>query len=205
MIMSEARGWIAGLAQSVQREAGAFRADPRFDDAPIAPEPPEEAQEDEPSPDPLALAYARGFAAGVAEAEARAREQARIQEEAREKLALSFARLDKACEEELRQRLRDTVAALCESAIAPMALDEAMLLRRIEKCVSMLARADDERIIRLNPEDLTLIAPRLAAEWRVVPDPSLERGALRVETRTGGVEDGPALWRQAIAEALSQC
>jgi flagellar assembly protein FliH len=33
----------------------------------------------------------------------------------------------------------------------------------------------------------------------------LERGALRVEAANGGVEDGPAQWRQAIAEALALC
>jgi flagellar assembly protein FliH len=30
----------------------------------------------------------------------------------------------------------------------------------------------------------------------------LERGALRVETTGGGVEDGPAQWRAALNEAL---
>ena len=69
----------------------------------------------------------------------------------------------------------------------------------------MLARADDERLIRLHPDDIALLSPRFAADWQVAPDPALERGALRVETPNGGVEDGPDLWRRAIAEALHQC
>ena len=104
-----------------------------------------------------------------------------------------------------RLRLRDTVAALCEQAIAPFALDEEALLRRIDKAVAMLARADDDRVIRLHPEDIALLSPRLPQEWHVLPDAALERGALRVECATGGVEDGPAGWRRAIAEALHQC
>jgi len=71
----------------------------------------------------------------------------------------------------------------------------------------MFSRADDERLIRLHPEDLALIKPQLPKDWHFFPDPALERGAIRVEARQGGVEgggveDGPAQWRRAIAEAL---
>lgn len=183
-----------------------FRSDARF--APLGETPPTyeapAAIQGEPE-DPIATAFAEGYAAGVAEAQARAAEQAAANAAARDGLALSLVRLDAEFEEQLRQRLRDTVAALCEAAIAPLALDEDALLRRIEKAVSMLTRADDERVIRLHPADLALLSPRFATDWQVMPDPALERGALRVETASGGVEDGPELWRRAIAEALHQC
>lgn len=192
--------------------ASGFRADPRFwsrDPIMVGHEPlpePEDPPCEEPEPvDPVALAYADGYAAGRDEAETAAAEQARLDDAAREGLALSFARLDARLEEELRLRLRDMVAALCESAIAPLALDETLLARRIENAVSMLARADDERVIRLHPDDIPLVAPKLRAEWQVAADPALERGALRIESQNGGVEDGPATWRRAIAEALRQC
>ncbi len=184
----------------------AFRADPRFCagspvDAPPQP-PPGPAQ---PPHDPLALAWADGHALGLAEGRAEAEARMRADALAAEGLTLSFARLDRALEEELRLRLRDTVAALCEAAILPLALDEEALARRVEAAVAMLARADDDRVLRLHPDDIALIAPRLSRDWQVVPDPALERGALRVETASGGVEDGPATWRRAIAEALHQC
>lgn len=196
------------MSESVSLEAlggpTGFRRNARF--APV-PEPWQipPAEPEPPADDPIARAYAEGFAAGSAAAQAQAEERARIEAQARDALSLSFARLDHDLQEELRQRLRDTVAALCESAIAPLALDEGALIQRIEKAVSMLARADDERVIRLHPEDLALVSPRLAAEWQVMPDPSLERGGLRVESVNGGIEDGPAIWRRAIAEALHQC
>lgn len=183
---------------------GGFRSDARF--CALVPHAQPTAPEHLPEPeDPLATAFSEGFAAGYAEAHEQAAEQARQDAAAREGLALSFARLDKDLGEELRLRLRDTVAALCEAALAPMALDEDALTRRIERAVAMLSRADDDRVIRLHPDDLALIAPRLSEDWHVMPDPALERGALRVETSTGGVEDGPDLWRRAIAEALHQC
>jgi flagellar assembly protein FliH len=181
---------------------GGFRSDSRF--APPAEAHPPAAVVHEPE-DPLAVAFAEGYAAGAAKAQANAEYQANEIATAREALNLSFDRLDKELEEELRLRLRDTVVALCESAIAPLALDQEALLTRVQRAVAMLARADDDRVIRLHPDDLVLISPQLAADWEVLPDPTLERGALRIETSSGGVEDGPEQWRLAIAEALHQC
>ena len=183
---------FAALGQS----AG-FRGDARFAPAPLAHAPPAVAAED-----PVAVAWADGFAAGADEARAAAEQRACSEAQAREALALGFARLDSELAESLRQRLHDTVAALCEAALAPLALDTAALASRIERALALFQRAEDERTIRLNPDDLALISDRMAADWRIVPDPALERGALRVETDSGGVEDGPAQWRQAIAEAL---
>jgi flagellar assembly protein FliH len=189
--------------------ASGFRSDARFKSLGAAPY---RAAERQPAPapqvepeDPLAIAFAQGYAAGAAEAQAQAAELASINAAASEGLVLSFAKLDEQLEQELRQRLRDAVAALCEGAIAPLALDEAMLMRRIERAVSMLARADDERLIRLHPDDIALLNPGFAADWQILPDRTLERGALRVETSSGGIEDGPELWRRVIAEALRQC
>jgi flagellar assembly protein FliH len=183
---------------------GGFRRSARFACAIDVP-PPTPPEPEPPADDPLATAYAEGFAAGAASARAEAEEQARILAAARDALTLAFARLDQELQEELRLRLRDTVAALCEEAIAPLALDEEALLRRIQTAVAMLARADDERIIRLHPEDIALISAKMTMDWQVVPDALLERGGLRVESTNGGVEDGPAVWRRAIAEALRQC
>lgn len=206
--MSDRSAFGGRLPLEALSAASGFRSDARFAPAvePMAEATPEAPPMPEPEPqDPLAIAFAEGYAAGAAEAQARAAEQARADAAAREGLALSIARLDKELEEELRQRLRDTVAALCESALAPLAVDEDALMRRIERAVSMLARADDERVIRLHPDDIALLSPRFTADWHVVPDRTLERGALRVETQSGGVEDGPKLWRRAIAEALREC
>lgn len=185
--------------------AGSFRSDARF--APLGEAPPafDTSMHEAHSEDPVAVAFAEGYAAGAAEAQARAAEQAAADAAAREGLALSIMRLDAELAEQLRQRLRDTVAALCEATIAPLALDERALFERIERALAMFARAEDERVLRLHPDDIALLSARFAADWQVAPDPSLERGSLRVETATGGVEDGPEMWRRAIAEALHQC
>lgn len=196
----EGEGRKQGLPFAAFAESSGFRSDARFAAAPAhAPAP--EAEPD----DPLAVAWAEGYLAGSEQAKADAAQQAQAEGAARDALSLSFTRLSREMEELLRQRLRDTIAALCETALAPLALDETALMRRIERAVTMFARADDERVIRLNPEDLALVSAQFRDDWQVVPDPALERGALRVESDSGGVEDGPAQWRMELAEALQQC
>lgn len=181
---------IAALSQS----AG-FRPSARFGgvDSPDRPK-----QQADPAAEALAQAHAQGFAEGRALAEA----EARTMLEAQGQLSLAFERLDQTMEEELRLALREVVAALCERALAPLAIEEEALLARIDKAVAMLSRSYDERTIRLNPDDLSLVSERLRADWTVLPDPSLPRGTLRIESTEGGIEDGPETWRRAIAEAL---
>lgn len=198
----------ARLSLNALPAASGFRASSRYGDQPgvtvLEPEP-IQAVRLEPELDPVGEAFAQGYTKGYEDARAEAEAIALEDSEAAEGLALAFTRLDAALEEQLRQRLRDTVAALCEAAITPLTLDEDLLIRRVTAAAAMLARADDDRVIRVHPQDLALIAPRMRAEWDVQPDASLERGAIRVEGVNGGVEDGPATWRRAIAEALHQC
>ena len=98
-----------------------------------------------------------------------------------------------------------TVRALCEDAVLPLALDIEGLARRVEAAAALLQRKTDERVIHLNPSDHALVMPLIDPALTLVPDPTIERGGLRIDTEDGGVEDGPAQWRQAIAEALGQC
>jgi flagellar assembly protein FliH len=183
------------------RGGGGFSRDPRFASEYSAPR----AEPAPDAPDPVAIAYAEGHAAGVAEATAAAEAAAMVDEAARQHLAFSFSRLDAELAEQLRHKLHETVTALSEAALQPLALDAGALARRVECAVAMFMRADDERVIRLHPDDLTLIAGQLPPDWQFIPDASLERGALRVETSSGGIEDGPAQWRAAITEALRLC
>lgn len=163
------------------------------------------APDDTETLDTVAQAWAEGYARGMGEAQEAAAQIIAEQDAARTRIELSLSRLDAAMQSDLKDRLRETVIALCEAAIAPAALDPESLARRVERAAAMLARAEDARVIRLHPEDLALIAARLPEDWHFEPDAALERGALRVEGATGGVEDGPEQWRIALHEALRQC
>lgn len=182
------------------RGGGGFARDPRFASllgpAPGAPDG---------QGDPLADAYQRGYADGAAHAEARAIEAERERDRCRAAIELAFARFDEGSAADLRERLRQTVMALCEEAIMPHALDVDGLAVRIERATAMLHRAQDERRVLVHPDDLPLVSGRLPADLKIEADPSIERGGLRIETADGGIEDGPAQWRRILAEAFREC
>ncbi|MBC2665953.1 flagellar biosynthesis protein [Novosphingobium flavum] len=179
-----------------------FRHDARFA---LVPAPADPAPAPTQIEDPVAIAWAEGYAHGSTQGRAEAEAAHAAESGARAALELALSKMDAEMAESLRQRLLDTVMALCEAALVPYAHDADVLAARIERAVAMFSRAEDERVIRLHPDDLALISEKLAADWKVVPDPALERGALRVETQTGGVEDGPAEWRRALSEAFHSC
>lgn len=180
-----------------------FRTDPRFTVAQSAPPP--TATECGPPTDPLADAFARGIAEGAEQAGAEC-EAALLRSEARcAELLGALEGVVAAETEALAERLRETVLVLCDTIIVPAALHPDGLARRCAAAAAMLVRAQDDRAVYLHPDDAARVAPLLAPGLAVRTDPSLERGALRMETPDGGVEDGPAQWRRALREMVAQC
>lgn len=186
---------MSDLAAALSAGGGGFRADSRFGGAIAAdlvmrrPNPAEGAFTD---------GYAKGFEEGAAQANAQAQQDAA----ACGTIEIGLGRLAESEELRFEQRLRETVLALCEQTLAPLAIDPDMLEKRVANALGLLRRTEDERTLRLHPDDLALIAGRLPEQVRVEADPSLERGELRIETAEGGVEDGPGHWHRALAEAL---
>jgi len=149
-------------------------------------------------------AYAKGLAEG--------REQMRLEEAARRendaaamsRLEISLGRIDGDQAAVLAERLKLTVLELCETLIDAQSVDEVGLEKRALKVINMLGDAGP-RVLKLNPLDMELLAKRLPEGIVVQADPSLERGSLRMETADRGMEDGPQVWRRAIADAMSSC
>ena len=187
------------------RAPGGFLGDARFASKRAVPPPPPPPGMHAEMPDPIVAAHAAGYDQGIAEARAEAEAERATREAAWRALAIASSRLDTEQTRLLADRLRGTVMALCETALTDAALDPAALARRVESAAAMLARADDDRVIRLHPDDIELVQPRLPADWPLAPDPLLSRGALRIEGRNGGVEDGPEQWHAALVEALREC
>lgn len=187
-------GWLAALAA---RPAG-FAPDARFSLTRTAvPEPEPIAQTLHDSGE-LDAAYAQGLADGRAavEAELAARDQARAG------LSLALARLDEQLGEELAGRLAQTVMGLCQAMMAPYAVDPAMLQRRCIAAAGMVGEGVIDASLRLHPDDIDLLDRGFASTWHIIPDGALERGTLVFDMAEGAVEDGPAQWRAALAEAL---
>ncbi len=146
-----------------------------------------------------------GYDQGLADAREAAAMERDVTAAATDLLARSLTRLDEQQAAHLADRLRDTVVALCDTIIEEAAIDEAALTRRIALALAMLRRAEDDRILRIHPDDAGLIAKWVPDDLTIVPDPAIERGTIRVEMSVGGVETGPRQWREAIASAVRGC
>ena len=185
----------ASLAALAGRSTG-FARDARFADVATEPDAPF---------DPVTDAYARGYAQGAQDGTGAAHTRTMTDDAARHRIETALAHMDTSETEAFAARLKDTVQALCHAVLGDAAIAADNLATRVETAVAMFNRATDERVIRLHPEDLALVHGRLPETWHCEPDPQTERGSVRVETASGGVEDGPAQWRAALDEALRAC
>lgn len=190
---------MSSLPQSLFEPGQGFSRDARFAPLVLVEAPAERTD------DPVARAYAEGYAKGTEEAGAQARADAAREMAARGKIEVAFERLAEADALRLEERLRETILVLCDQVLAPLAIDPESLSTRIRKALGMFRRAEDERVLRLNPQDLALVSGHLPGDLKVEADAALERGEIRVETADGGVEDGPQQWRRILAEALGSC
>lgn len=185
-----ARPWFAALG-----DRQGFLPDPRYARTPSAP------------PGDIRQQQADAVLAdAIADAEQRGREAAleEIANEgaARAALKLTFQRIDQKLHEELAARLAETVAALCEGALAPMALDKEALQNRCIAAATLLGDGFTEASLRLHPDDVALLDADFAASWCIVTNPGQERGTVVFDAPEGVVSDGPAEWRIALREAL---
>lgn len=187
---------MSSLPAELFAAGGGFRPDPRFGATPVPP-PVEKTVAD-----PVETAFDDGYAKGFEDAAAQAAAQAKEADAARARIESAFERLDEAEGLKLEQRLRETILMLCEETLAPLTTDPDALAGRVAKALALLRRSTDEQVVRLHPDDLALIADRLADGIRTEADPAMVRGELRVETADGGLEEGPEQWRRTLSEAL---
>lgn len=190
---------MSRIAYSALGKRGNFSRDSRYTRSEAAPPPMPEA------PDAAERAYSAGYEDGQLSARADFDAQLKAERAQRAAIELAFARFDAESERQLRDGMLATVHALCEEAILPLALDTEGLVRRVEAAAAMFQRKHDQRIIHIHPDDLELVRDSVSGELELVPDASVERGGLRVETEDGGVEDGPQQWRRALAEIFDTC
>lgn len=154
-----------------------------------------------PPPDPaivLAEAQARGHAAGLAEGHAKGMAEGRAQalaelDAARAAFVAAAKGLSHAGPD-----LSDQIAALMASAVRDLAAQRAgqaidampkPFIARIAKLADRVAQGIRTVTLRLNPDDLSAIAPHLAGTdldgATLTPDPALNRGD--VEVRADGI------------------
>ncbi|MGV3482313.1 MAG: FliH/SctL family protein [Sphingobium sp.] len=155
--------------------------------------------------DPIRQAWKSGFEDGVATEKRLAREMQGEDVAALTALGEQIHQIDAASLHMLESRLRDAVVALCRQVIDDCVIAPDRLAARIQVAVRMLAATHSEKRVEVSPTDFKLLGGQLPAEWTVTANPDLARGAIRVMTPEGGVEDGPEHWKLALEEAIRTC
>lgn len=181
--------WIEALSHS-----GGFSAGFGAFCAPNAP-----AQSSQPQ---AAEEKSEEFRAGEASARAAAEQEKAAQAERTRGLRLRFSKLDSEAMAALAADLEKTVVELCESVLGPIAHDPQALAERCEEAARRIGEAAAQCTLYLNEDDIALLDPEFAQDWRIVADDTIEPGGLRLEGSAGAVRDGPREWREAIAGAI---
>jgi flagellar assembly protein FliH len=105
--------------------------------------------------------------------------------------------------EELAVLIAETVERLVRSIVTEAAIDRSWLLERARKAATLIRECDDARSLCFHPDDITLLEGT-DLPLSLVPDPSLSRGAVRIDCSAGWIESGVALHLDALRIELGR-
>ena len=131
-------------------------------------------------------AFAQGFDEGcrvVGDAAA-------VDAEARARLAEALELLSPAPSGMLSTMLSATVVRLVEQIVGEVEIDIERLVQRCDTVAAFIEDNDDKGALHLHPEDVAMLEGE-AIGLKLVGDPAMHRGCVRLETADGWVEDGP--------------
>ncbi|HEV2600401.1 FliH/SctL family protein [Sphingopyxis sp.] len=103
--------------------------------------------------------------------------------------------------EELAQLIAETVEQLVRQIVATAPIDAEWLQAQAETAAAMVADADNARTLWVHPDDAALLAD-CPLTLAVESDPAMVRGTIRLETSTGWIEHGRAVYLDELRAAL---
>ncbi|HEY0598440.1 FliH/SctL family protein [Sphingopyxis sp.] len=103
--------------------------------------------------------------------------------------------------EELAQLIAETVERLVRQIVATAPIDAEWLQAQAETAAAMVADADKARTLWVHPEDAVLLAD-CPLTLAVESDATMVRGTVRLETSTGWIEHGRAVYLDELRAAL---
>ncbi|MFA5988106.1 MAG: FliH/SctL family protein [Sphingomonas sp.] len=154
--------------------------------------------------DPVETARAAGFAEGLAQARQLAGEKG---EQDRALLASLAAALDNAGRLDrdlIARKLRQTVLHLVNRLVGEVGISAELLAKRIVAAVDLLADSTEATVLRVNPDDIALLADKLPATLHPVADAMIDCGSFTLESASTIVEDGPEQWLEQLAQAIDR-
>lgn len=103
--------------------------------------------------------------------------------------------------EELAQLIAETVERLVRQIVAAAPIDAEWLQAQAETAAAMVADADKARTLWVHPDDAALLAD-CSQTLAIESDPAMVRGTIRLETSTGWIEHGRAVYLDELRTAL---
>ena len=103
--------------------------------------------------------------------------------------------------EELAQLIAETVERLVRQIVETAPIDAAWLQAQAETAAALVAEADKARTLWVNPEDAALLAD-CPLTLAIESDAAMMRGTVRLETSTGWIEHGRAVYLEELRAAL---
>ncbi len=156
--------------------------------------------------------YAEGYAQGLAEGRAKAlaegRELAAAELQALSRLSDSFASAvtsaDETIAQDMLQLALDISRAMLKTALK---VKPELLISVIRDAIDHLPDLQQPALLHLHPDDLLLVQEHIGAElsktgWRLLEDPSLERGGCRIDTASNHIDASNAGRWQRLSSAL---
>jgi flagellar assembly protein FliH len=140
--------------------------------------------------DPIEEASREAFLQGFQEGERLTREAMEQDNVARVELAVAISLLAQAGEGTLATMLSQTVIRLVHQIIGEVPIDETLLMARCEAVAACVDGDEARTVLEVNPEDLPLLEMEQIGV-RLMAQPDLARGSVRLATADGWVEDGP--------------
>ena len=162
------------------------------------------AMAEAPAVDPLADAYQAGFDAGLAAAQAEGQAAAARDLALIENIAAALQSDERVDRERIARQLRQTVLHLVSGLIGQTGIAAELLAGRVEAAAELLADQAESAILRVHPDDVTLLEGRLPETIFPVGDATLARGSFVLEAASTIVEDGPDLWLEQLTGALDK-
>ncbi|MET0250402.1 MAG: FliH/SctL family protein [Sphingobium sp.] len=140
--------------------------------------------------DPLEQARIEAFTMGFEEGGRIAAEAAESDIAVRTRLAEALEMLTPAPSGMLSTMLSATVVRLVEQIVGEVEIDIDRLVERCDTVAAFIEDGEKKGALYLHPDDLPLIEGHDVAV-KLVADPAMHRGCVRLETSDGWVEDGP--------------
>ena len=105
--------------------------------------------------------------------------------------------------EELAQLIAETVGRLVRQIVTTAPIDADWLKAQAEIAAAMVADADKARTLWVHPDDAALLAD-CPLTLAIESDPAMMRGTVRLETSTGWIEHGRAVYLEELRAALGE-